>query len=421
MNIAFVNSNFESINKYTRKGTEIFSYMLVKNFVKYTARRKDISFISFASSDSHFPIKTESLGCPSALSDKSIGPEHHKIFELALLSKAFSMQEEIDIYHINIGNGESVLPFARFVNKPIIITLHGNMDTSYGKNYYPLYKNLDNVHFVSISDFQRCPIPDLNYIRTIYHGIDIHKNFKFNPKGGNRIMWAGRGVPEKGPDTVLKIIKKLKRQAKLFFIIKAEYSEWLQEEVIKRKSNIDSKVDVSMDFNLSRLELSREYQSSKLFLFPVRWDEPFGLTMIESMASGTPVVAYARGSVPEIVKDGVTGFIVNPSEDDIRGNWIIKKTGIEGLCEAIERIYSLSNSKYLKMREKSRLHVKNNFSVEYMVRQYLDVYSSLHNLHKRTNRENKAILQNKVNAYSFSPTINKNLRFKKTELRLEID
>lgn len=99
--------------------------------------------------------------------------------------------------------------------------------------------------------------------------------------------------------------------------------------------------------------------------------------MIESMACGTPVVAFARGSVPEIIKDGETGFIVNPSDDDIRGNWIIKKTGIEGLCEAVERIYSMPEKQYLEMRKACRAHVEKHFTVERMVDEYEKVYEEI--------------------------------------------
>ena len=92
------------------------------------------------------------------------------------------------------------------------------------------------------------------------------------------------------------------------------------------------------------------------------------------MACGTPVVAYARGSVPEIVKDGETGFLVNPSEADIRGDWVIKKTGIDGLCEAIEKIYSMSEKEYQKMRLNCRSLVEKSFSASRMAEKYLKIY-----------------------------------------------
>jgi glycosyltransferase involved in cell wall biosynthesis len=101
--------------------------------------------------------------------------------------------------------------------------------------------------------------------------------------------------------------------------------------------------------------------------------------MIEAMACGTPVVAYAKGSVPEVIADGVTGFIVNSGESDKRGDWIIKKTGIEGLSEAVERIYSMSGEDYKKMRFACRKYVEKNFSVEKMIEEYEKIYRKLLN------------------------------------------
>jgi glycosyltransferase involved in cell wall biosynthesis len=99
----------------------------------------------------------------------------------------------------------------------------------------------------------------------------------------------------------------------------------------------------------------------------------------ESMACGTPVITYARGSAPEIIIDGVTGFLVNQSEELKRGNWIIKKTGIDGLCEAIERIYTMPENQYRQIRKACRTHVEQNFTVEKMIDGYEKVYEKILN------------------------------------------
>lgn len=376
MKIAILNSNFVKINQFTKKGSEIFDYILITNLAK-RARRHGLKITAFASGNSRLPVKTESVNYYSSMEDKNIGVENHKIFEMSLISKALSMQKKFDIYHVNFGNGEMILPFARFVKKPIVVTMHGSIGECFSKKFFSQFKDLKNVYFVSISNSQRKSIPDLNYIRTIYHGIDINNSFKFNEKGDGYILWTGRAIPGKGLDIVLSVIKKTRKKAKIFPIIKEEYLVWLHREVLKKRNLINQVVRIAIDFDVNRLELVDHYQKSKLFLFPVQAEEPFGFVLIESMACGTPVVAFARGSVPEVIKDGETGFIVNPSETDIRGNWIIKKTGLEGLCEAVEKIYSMPEEQYLKMRRACRAHVEQNFTVDRMVDQYEEVYKEI--------------------------------------------
>ncbi|MBI4973260.1 glycosyltransferase [Candidatus Roizmanbacteria bacterium] len=361
----------------TKKGTEIFGYLLINALIK-RAKRDNLSITAFASGTSKLPVPIESINYRSSMDDKSIGNKHHTLFELALFSKAFLMHKQYDLFHVSTGIAEYILPFAQlFSQKPIIITLHGPLNFIFQKKFFSLYKKLPNVYFVSICNAQRKPIPDLNYIRTIYHGIDIHRHFHFNNIGSDQIIWTGRAIPDKGLDVFLTVIKKVKRKAKVFPIIKEESLEWLNREFIKKRSTISQILKIYIDFDVDRIELAKQYQTSKLFLFPVQAEEAFGLTLIESMACGTPVVAYARGSIPEIVKDGETGFIVNPSDDDIRGDWIIKKTGIEGLCEAVERIYAMPEDQYKQMRLNCRAHVEKNFTVEHMVDQYVEVYKEI--------------------------------------------
>lgn len=380
MRVAIVTSNFVRIGQDTKKGSEIFVYILINNLVK-NKKDKELSLTAFCSGDSDLPVKIEGVDFHSTSFDKSIPNEKHIIFELALMSKAFSMQDKFDLYHMNIGNGDIVLPFAQFVKKPILITLHFTLESEYMKKYFALFKNLQDVFFVSVSNAQRKLLPDLNYIETIYHGIDAN-SFKFDQQGGEKIMWSGRAIPEKGLDLVLDVVRLTAKEAQLFAIRKEEEEKWLKEIILNKIDAINKEIKVSIYFDKERLSLIKHYQNSKLFLFPIQWEEPFGLVMAEAMACGTPVVAFARGSVPEIIKDGETGFIVSPSDNDIRGNWIIKKTGIEGLCEAVERIYSMPYKEYRRMRENCRNHVEKNFTVKKMVAAYERVYEKVSSIQK---------------------------------------
>ena len=283
------------------------------------------------------------------------------------------MQNEFDLYYINIGDGDLALPFCPFVKKPILITIHHILDAEYIRRYFSLYKQSPNIFFISASNAQRKLLPDLNYLTTIYHGIDT-KVFQFNSTGGENIMWAGRAIPEKGINIVVEVADRVKRKAKLFGIQRKEHQAWLQKTVLDKIDVVNGPVPISLEIGLQRLQLVEHFQTSKLFLFPVGYEESFGLVLIEAMSCGTPVVAYAKGSIPEIIKDGVTGFIVNSSEEDVRGDWIIKKTGVEGLIEAVERIYSMSEVEYFTMRKACRERVEMYFTIEMMTKSYIKAY-----------------------------------------------
>lgn len=372
--VGIINSNYVTINRRTKKGTEIFDSILIRQLARQS-KRYNLKITAFASGDSELPVKLLSVNYKSSLKDRDIGEKHHKTFELALLSKAFSMQNEFDIYHVNIGNGDVVLPFAPFVNKPILVTMHWTfLDENYNKKYLSLFNNLKNVYFVSLSSVQRQPLPHLNYIDAIPHGIDVKRHWKFDALGGNHMIWAGRAIKEKGINELLQIVKKTKRTLDLFPLIKEESPNWIKDLYENRRRPIRF---FNMYEPLNRHELAKKYQKSKLFLFPICWEEPFGLVLIEALASGTPVITYARGSASEIIEDGITGFIVNPTPTEIKGNFIIKKTGIDGMSEAVERIYAMPEDEYRKMRLACRQKVEKCYTVQKMVKRYIETYKKV--------------------------------------------
>jgi len=367
MRIAIVCSNYFNIRKDTANGTAIFNYSFITSLVAH-AQREDLSITAFASGASELPVKVESIGFSPSSADENLAVSgKHVLYEQTLLSKAFSMQDQFDLYHVNIGDGDIALPFAPFVKRPIVITLHHILDTDYMRKYFSLYNRSSNVFFISASNAQRKLLPNLNYLSTIYHGVEP-KVFSFNGSGGESILWAGRAIPEKGIHHVVEVAKKTNRNANLFGIPRKEHQAWLQRTVL------DKLGQNTFQTGLHRHQLIEHFQTSKVFLLPVSYEESFGLVLIEAMSCGTPVIAFARGSIPEVIRDGETGFIVNSSDDDIRGDWIIKKTGVEGLCEAVEKIYSMSKDEYVAMRLACRNHVMQHFTIERMVSEYIQAY-----------------------------------------------
>lgn len=363
------------MDEKNKTGSGIFNHILLNKLADL--KNDDLSLTVFASGASLVPFMIESIDFePSSVDPKIIKSNKHIMFELALISKAFAMQDEFDIYHVNIGDGDLVMPFAAFVEKPILITLHNINDEDFTRKYFSFFKNRKNVYFISASNYQRKILPELNYAETIYHGIDVEQ-FAFDQKGGDNIMWAGRLIPGKGPDMVVELAEKLKIETKLFGIVKDGFEDWFEQNVNDKIKDNKTSSKISIYLNYERARLIEYFQASKLFLMPTLLEEAFGFVYAESMSCGTPVVTFARGSAPEIIKDGITGFIVNPSDDDIRGDWIVKKTGFAGLCEAVERIYAMSPEEYGVMRSACRRQVIENFSSEKMAENYLAIYRKI--------------------------------------------
>ena len=324
----------------------------------------------FASGDSLTSAHLISTTKISTSLDSSIGIGPHIEFERLLISKCYQMVKtnKFDIIH-SIFDTRSAF-YAPLVDIPTVSTLHSPMDKVKNQILSEIKKNL---YLISISNSQRKLYPNLNYCATIYHGLDLKSNeFELGEGIGNYMIFVGRLVEDKGIETIISLSKKLQKQVYLLGTNVKNSNFW--NDIIK--PNIDDNFIHHFGF-LEKDKLRIHYKNARLFLFPIKWEEPFGLVMIEARACGTPVVAFARGSVPEIVVDGETGFIVNPSGEDIRGDWIIKKTGIEGLEEAINRIYSMPTEDYKKMRLKCRAHVEKNFTVERMVSDYEKTYQEV--------------------------------------------
>lgn len=324
----------------------------------------------FASGDSQTNARLVSVTQRATAFDPPIDKKQYHEFEYLLISTCYRMAKEkqFDIVHSSFDTRSAYL--APLVSTPTVSTLHSPLDDHVRQRILPHFANTQ--YYISISNAQRKPLPNLQYIQTIYHGIDIlSMQFSDNIQD-DYMLFVGRIVADKGIDTSISVAEKLKRKLYLLGSVDETQPFWTKEI----KPHIDN-ILISHFGYIPKERVNHFYQNAKFFLFPIRWEEPFGLVMIEAMATGTPVVAFARGSVPEIMKDGETGFIVNPSDDDIRGDWIIKKTGIEGLCEAVGRIYSMSEEEYLQMRKNCRAHVEKNFTVEKMVDEYEKVYRNI--------------------------------------------
>src|SRR3989344_6065002 len=219
------------------------------------------------------------------------------------------------------------------VKTPIVTTLHAQGTTEYDQ----VLSLFSRANLVSISKAHRKLFKKSNPRWVVYNGIDTNL-YKPGTKKENYLLWLGRLGKAKNSDGSFFDAKgirwaiELARKTGERLIVSGNIEDmgFYEKDV---KPYLGDKIvwygPLSSEQKLRREEIIDLMQKAKAFLMTINWEEPFGLVMIEAMACGTPVVAFARGSVPEIVKDGETGFIINPSDDDVRGDWIIKKTGFE--------------------------------------------------------------------------------------------
>jgi glycosyltransferase involved in cell wall biosynthesis len=294
--------------------------------------------------------------------------------EQYLYSAAFEkvkLEADYDVVHCH--EYRQPIYFSNFLDQPVIYTYHGNplgdidspLDKLRSKRFW------QNNLFVAISDRQ-CLLGKqyFNFIDTIHHGINLN-HFKYEEKSNyTTALFAGRIVESKSPDLALESALATCTPIKICGD-KGKTKKDLEYFDTKLKQHMDNKL-VKFLGHIRYDKMAEYYSEARFLLMPIRWHEPFGLVMVEALASGTPVIAFNMGSAPEIVKDGVTGYIVNISE------------GVKGLISAIDKINQLTPEKYLAMRRACRNRAKVEFSEEKMIKNYEKLFVSLSK--KRTKR-----------------------------------
>ncbi len=292
-------------------GTELVVSRITEGLVK-----RGHSVTLFASGDSRTAAKLISP-IKKNLFDLGV-PWLHDSYNILNLVKGFELKNNFDIIHTHIDVHD---PLIRSYNSdiPSVATLHNMFwamphNSKKNKLWFAyqgrelLYKQFSKLPYISISESYRklCPI-DINFIKTIYHGVDTER-LKFNSFGGDSFVWLGRIDQSKGVHVAVRLAKKL--GIKLLIagaIVNPDSHRFFKEQV---KPYLGRKIKYVGELK-SEKQKSEFFGNAKAFLYPLQWDEPFGLTMIESQACGTPVIAFRRGSVPELVKNGITGFVIN--------------------------------------------------------------------------------------------------------------
>lgn len=295
-------------------------------------------------------------------------------YEIIIIGRAIAHanQHKLDILHDYLGYLSHY--FNDLATMPVVYTLHDPVFPPNTLEYTRLKMALTH-QYLAISNYQKeeyLRLMNINCIDYIYHGLDL-SDFTYSETPQKHMSFLGRYIEAKGVIEAISVAQQLKIPLQLASSKNYQTTDYYKKYI---QPNLNTDYIEELDF-LGHKARSEFLGKAKLTLLPIKWSEPFGMTIIESMACGTPVIAFAQGSIPEIIKDGETGFIVNSSDRDIRGDWIIKKTGIEGLTEAVKKIYAMPQNEYQNMRRSCRKHVEDKFTVEKMVDGYERVYQKI--------------------------------------------
>ena len=252
---------------------------------------------------------------------------------------------EFDVIHSHLDYFG--YPLLKRLGTPCVTTLHGRLDMPELPKLYDLY---NDIPVVSISDAQRAPLPQAHYVATVLHGLPVDL-LRPGAGGGGYLAFLGRMSPEKAPDAAIRIAAgadmPLKIAAKVDRVDEGYFKSTV--EPLLSQSHVEFVGEIGED------RKSEFLGNAAGLVFPIAWREPFGLVMIEAMACGTPVIAFDHGSVPEILEDGVTGFIVSSEAQAI---------------EAVRRIHTLD-------RARIRAEFERRFTAHHMADHYLDLYRRL--------------------------------------------
>jgi glycosyltransferase involved in cell wall biosynthesis len=254
--------------------------------------------------------------------------------------------DEFDVLHFHTD----YFPLSLFSRQrtPFVTTLHGRLDLP---EFKMIYETFPDAPFVSISDDQRRPIPGLNWVRTVLHGIP-EKLLMPHPARQDYFAFLGRISPEKGVDKAIRIAGAAGVRLKIAAKVDAADKKYWDEQI---KPLVDASPHVEFIGEINDAQKSDFLSGARALLFPIDWPEPFGLVMIEAMACGTPVIAFPCGSVPEVIDHGLTGFIV-PDE--------------AAAVTAIANIDRLD-------RRQVRRQFERRFTARRMAEDYLSVYEEL--------------------------------------------
>ncbi|HEX7779586.1 MAG TPA: glycosyltransferase family 4 protein [Vicinamibacterales bacterium] len=300
MRIAQISPLYESVPPQLYGGTERVVHFLTEELVR---QGHDVTL--FASGDSVTEAELVPV-CPHSLRldpDSVDAMAHH----LLMLEQVFRRADDFDVLHFHIDYLH--FPLSRRYSRPNVTTLHGRLNIV---DLVPLYREYTDMALVSISDAQRQPLPHARWLATVHHGLPADL-FTLQPTPGRYLAFLGRISPEKRVDRAIEIARRAGLPLRVAAKIDESDRAYFEGEI----APLFELPFVEYIGEIGESEKQAFLGGARALLFPIDWNEPFGLVMIEAMACGTPVIAWPGGSVAEVMDHGVTGFIVEEIDDAV--------------------------------------------------------------------------------------------------------
>ncbi len=338
MKIAQISPLMEAVPPRLYGGTERIVAYLADELV---ALGHDVTL--FASGDSKTTARLEPVWPQAMRLDDMIGD--YLAPHVMMLEQVARRAHEFDVIHFHIDY--LGYPLQTRLSTPSLTTLHGRLDLAV---LQPLYDLFYDVPVVSISDAQRAPLPQANYISTVHHGVP-ERSLLPGFGAGKYLAFLGRISPEKAPDAAIRIARRAGRKIKIAAKVDKVDFEYFKQHI----EPLLAQPHVEFIGEITEEQKAAFLGDAAALLFPIAWREPFGLAMIEAMACGTPVIAMRCGSVPEVIDDGLTGFIVGSEEE---------------AAAAVDKLPRLD-------RTRIRQRFEERFTARRMAKDYLKVYGEL--------------------------------------------
>lgn len=319
-------------------GTERVIHALTEELV---TRGHDVTL--FATKDSKTSANLVSV-YPLGLKDANIRDlKEWTLLNLLNIGNAYKMQDEFDIIHDHMS--VISMPTANLSRVPTVMTLHGQIDNTNRR----LFENLDRPYLISISKAQVKNFPEVQPVDTVYNGLDL-ESYPFSSEHKGYLLFVGRFFVDKGAHFAIQVARELNMPLVIAAKLEEKDEKYFNDYIYP---NLDARIQWVGEVN--EKERNKLMSEAAVLLHPATWDEPFGLNMIEAMACGCPVVAFNKGSIPEVIKDGKTGFIVN---------------SVSEMINAVKNISKIN-------RDFCREYAVKNFSVKRMVDGYESLYYNI--------------------------------------------